>query len=88
MSIKIVSRWDSSRVLYIAEGAANVGQALEEAVAKGASLTDANLTDANLRGASLRGAYLGGASLRGASANRLTVWPDGFDPATKGVIVR
>ena len=64
----------------------------------GANLRDANLRDANLRDANLRGANLGGANLRGAdlgdanlgdaSANRLTVWPDGFDPATKGVIVR
>ena len=66
-------------------------------------LTDANLTDANLRDANLRGAYLGGANLGGAnlgaanlraadlwdaSANRLTVWPDGFDPKAAGVIVR
>ena len=74
--------------------AANLGGAnLAGAYLTRSNLTDANLTDANLRGASLRGAYLGGASLRGASlrgasANRLTVWPDGFDPATKGVIVR
>ena len=64
----------------------------------GADLGDANLRDADLWGAylwgaTLWGANLGGANLRGAdlgdaSANRLTVWPDGFDPATKGVIVR
>ena len=62
------------------------------------NLTDANLRDAHLRGASLRGASLAGANLRGAdlgdadlwdaSANRLTVWPDGFDPIAAGVIVR
>ena len=66
---------------------------LRDAYLAGANLRDANLANANLRDADLRGAYLGGAYLggaylRGASANRLTVWPDGFDPATKGVIVR
>ena len=60
-------------------GAANLGAA---------NLGAADLRAADLRGAYLGGAYLGGAYLRGASANRLTVWPDGFDPATKGVIVR
>ena len=66
---------------------------LRDAYLAGANLRDANLANANLRDADLRGAYLGGAYLggaylRGASANRLTVWPGGFDPATKGVIVR
>ena len=66
---------------------------LRGAYLAGAHLRGAHLRGANLRGASLGGAYLGGASLRGASlrgasANRFTVWPDGFDPATKGVIVR
>ena len=65
-------------------GGANLGGANLGA----ADLRGANLRGANLRGANLRGAYLRGAYLRGASANRLTVWPDGFDPATKGVIVR
>ena len=45
-------------------------------------------TRADLWGADLGDANLRGANLRYASANRLTVWPDGFDPATKGVIVR
>ena len=64
----------------------------------GADLGDANLRDADLWGAylwgaTLWGAYLGGANLGGAdlgdaSANRLTVWPDGFDPIAAGVIVR
>ena len=76
---------------------------LRDANLRGADLRDANLGGANLRGATLRGATLWGANLRDAnlrdanlrdadpwdaSANRLTVWPDGFDPATKGVIVR
>ena len=74
------------------------GANLRGANLRDANLTDANLPDANLRGANLGGANLGGANLGAAnlraadlwdaSANRLTVWPDGFDPATKGVIVR
>ena len=74
-------------------GATLWGADLGDANLGDADLRDANLGGANLRGANLRGADLGGANLRGAdlgdaSANRLTVWPDGFDPATKGVIVR
>ena len=71
---------------------------LRGAYLAGAYLTRSNLTDAYLAGANLRDAYLAGAdlwradlrgaSLRGASANRLTVWPDGFDPIAAGVIVR
>ena len=53
-----------------------------------ADLWGADLGGADLRYADLRYANLWGANLWGASANRLTVWPDGFDPATKGVIVR
>ena len=64
------------------------GAYLAGAHLRGAHLRGADLWGADLRGAYLWGANLWGASLRGASANRLTVWPDGFDPATKGVIVR
>ena len=68
---------------------ANLGAAdLRGADLRGANLWAANLWDADLGDADLRGANLRGANFRGASANRLTVWPDGFDPATKGVIVR
>jgi hypothetical protein len=64
--IEIVSRWDSSKVLYVAKGAADVRAALEEAVASGADLRGADLRDANLRDANLRGADLRDADLRGA----------------------
>jgi hypothetical protein len=79
--IEICSRWNSSKVLYVAKGAADIRTALQEAVERGANLTGANLTgaylrgaylrganlrDANLTGAYLRGAYLTGAYLRGA----------------------
>jgi uncharacterized protein YjbI with pentapeptide repeats len=80
--IEIVSRWDSSKVLYVAKGAADVRAAVEEAVSsgaylrgaylggaylRGANLGGANLGDAYLGGANLRDAYQGGAYLRGAN---------------------
>jgi hypothetical protein len=61
--IEIKSRWDSSKVLYVAKGAADVRAAVEAAVGKGAYLGGANLRDANLGGAYLEDAYLGGAYL-------------------------
>jgi uncharacterized protein YjbI with pentapeptide repeats len=69
--IEIKSRWNGS-VLYTAENAQDVRQALTEAVEGGANLRDANLRGANLRdanlgGANLRDANLGGANLRGAN---------------------
>ena len=64
--VRIVSRWDSSNVLYVAKGAADVRAAVEEARAKGADLRGADLRAADLRDADLRGAYLGGADLRDA----------------------
>ncbi len=69
----------------------------------GASLSGANLTRANLTRANLSGAYLTWADLSGADltranltranltravADRWTRWPDGFDPAERGVVVR
>jgi uncharacterized protein YjbI with pentapeptide repeats len=69
--IKIVSRYDKSKVLYVAKGAADVRAAVEAAVASGANLggadlRGANLGDADLGGANLGDADLGGADLRGA----------------------
>ena len=75
-------------------GGANLGGAdLGGADLWGADLWGADLRGANLRYANLWGANLGAANLRAAglwdaSANRLTVWPDGFDPIAAGVIVR
>ena len=43
---------------------------------------------ADLSGANLGYADLRGADLRGANANQFTRWPDGFDPAARGVTVR
>ena len=63
--IEIKSRWDGS-VLYTAENAQDVRQALTEAVEGGANLRGANLGGANLGGAYLGGAYLGDANLGGA----------------------
>lgn len=56
MSVEIVSRWDKSKVLYRAETAQDVRQAVVEAAQKRAFL----------RGADLGGAFLGGAFLGGA----------------------
>jgi Pentapeptide repeats (8 copies) len=72
VTINIVSRWDSSKILFSAEVDAGISEnlrlraALVIAVGRDAYLGDANLGGANLRGANLRGAYLGGANLRGA----------------------
>lgn len=49
--IEIVSRFDRSKVLYRAKGAADVRTALEEAVERGTDLRGANLYGADLRGA-------------------------------------
>ena len=53
-----------------------------------ADLGGADLTRAYLGGADLTRADLGGADLTGAVADRWTRWPDGFDPAGRGVTVR
>ena len=69
------------------------GANLGYAYLRGANLGYAYLRGANLGGANLRGANLGGANLRGANlrdafANKFTRWPDGFDPAARGVTIR
>ncbi len=76
-TIKIVSRYDSARVLYQCDvtdeqHASGIGMrvALENATVAGADLRGADLTgaylrDADLTGADLRGAYLIGANLDG-----------------------
>ena len=70
--IKIVSRFDSSKVLVVGKYA-SIKEACEKNSAyltgadlRGAYLTGAYLTGADLRGAYLMGAYLRGADLRGA----------------------
>ena len=70
---QIVSRWDSSKVLFecdvpdgIESGLA-VRHALEQAVASGANLSGANLRGANLCDANLSGANLCCANLSGAN---------------------
>jgi hypothetical protein len=54
---------------------------------EGASLFGAVLFGANLEGAVLFGASLEGAHLKGVIADVRTVWPDGFDVASKGIEV-
>jgi len=73
-TIKILSRYDSTRVLYECEvtdeqqaSGSAMRHALEKATAAGADLRGAYLRGANLGGANLYGAYLRGAYLRGAN---------------------
>jgi hypothetical protein len=66
MQIRIVSRYDASKVLFEGEFE-TLASALVEAVSKGADLRGADLYGASLYGADLRGANLYGADLRGAS---------------------
>ena len=83
VTVNIVSRWDSDKVLFSADVDASIGEryrlraALEIGVKRGANLGDANLGGAylgdaylggaNLGGANLGDAYLGGANLGGAN---------------------
>ena len=65
MNIKIVSRWDSERVIYEGD-AESLKNLLVKALNEGANLSDANLSDANLSNADLIGANLSDANLSGA----------------------
>jgi len=65
MNRQIVSRWDSSKILYQAE-AESFAALILAAIKSGANLRDANLRDANLGGANLGGANLYRANLYGA----------------------
>ena len=78
MKIKIVSRWDSNKVLLVGKYE-SIKDCLEKnrgANLRGADLRDANLRGANLRGANLRGANLRDADLRGAEnyLNSHDIW--------------
>jgi hypothetical protein len=66
---------------------------LEYAMLVAADLTDTNLREANLKSANLTAATLTGANLEdatlsGATYSHETVWPEGFDPAAAGAILR
>ena len=68
MNIKIVSRYDESKILLCGEYESikdclekNKGAYLEGAYLRGVNLAGANLGGANLAGVNLAGAYLGGA---------------------------
>jgi len=68
MKIKIVSRWDSNKVLLVGKYE-SIKDCLEKnrgAYLRGAYLEGADLRGANLGGADFRGAYLRGANLRDA----------------------
>ena len=72
VTVNIVSRWDSEKVLFSAEVDASISEryrlraALEIGVKRGANLSGADLRGAYLRGANLRDANLGDANLGGA----------------------
>ena len=72
VTVNIVSRWDSSEILFSAEVDTSISEplrirvALEIAVKNRASLDGASLDGAHLDGASLVGASLDGAHLDGA----------------------
>jgi len=69
-------------------GAANLREAdLEGADLRGADLREADLRGADLGAANLREADLRGAKLRVALSGWDTVWPEGFEPSTAGVVV-
>jgi len=53
---------------------------------RGANLRGANLRGATLRGANLWDANLWDANLRGATADKRTIWPDGFDAASRTAV--
>ena len=73
MKIKIVSRWDSNKVLLVGKY-----ESIKDCLKKnrGAYLGGADLRGAYLEGADLRGAYLGGADLRGVKnyLNSRDIW--------------
>jgi hypothetical protein len=68
---KIVSRWDSSKVLFECEipDGIDSGLAMRHALEKAVE-SRANLIGANLSGANLSRAYLSGANLSGANLSR------------------
>ena len=75
-TVKIVSRWDSTKVLFECEAPEGLESglhmrfALEKATEARASLAGAYLADANLAGAYLAGAYLADANLADANLAR------------------
>ena len=84
--IKISNRWDN-RVLYTAEHAQGIRQAVKEARAhgadlRGADLRGADLSGANLCAANLRGADLCAANLRGADLSGATLREANLSGAT------
>jgi hypothetical protein len=75
MDIKIVSRFDSSKIIVCGEYE-NIKDCIEKNRDKsfyGASLRGASLRGANLQGANLQGADLRGADLQGADGKKLEI---------------
>jgi len=73
VTVNIISRWDSSKILFRAKVDASIEEcfrvraALEIGVKARADLSGASLSGAYLSGANLSGAYLSGANLVGAN---------------------
>jgi hypothetical protein len=63
--MKIVSRWDASKILHETDDE-TIAATLKAAIQAKADLRGADLRGADLEGADLRGAHLRGADLRGA----------------------
>ena len=62
------------------------GAALDNAVLRGANFSEARLVSADLRYADLSNAVLRGASFVNAFYNDQTVFPEGFDPESQGMV--
>ena len=54
----------------------------------GADLRNARLNGADLKGSNLRLADLSGADLEGVKYNSNTLWPEGFDPRSRGAVIQ
>ena len=81
---------DARKVDFFAADFRDAGLArshLEGAVFYEADLRGAVLKGARLEGCNFFGAKLEGANLKGATADGQTIWPEGFDAASAGVIV-
>jgi len=91
--VKIVSRWDSSKVLFESTTSNSLKEAVIEARRQRANLSGANLYGANLSGANLSGANLYGALHAELTIAQTRILPDegaviGWKKCRGGVIVK
>ena len=85
--IKIVSRYDSTKILKEVDGANLYGADLRGANLCGANLRSADLCGANLRSADLCGANLDGANLRSAKYSLLAALRSRWNVYTDSLIL-